>query len=84
MSYNENMVRTNFLGNYFTKFLSYFIFIFWTLLTISPLVWMGYASFKTNEELTISMYSLPHDMFFNKDDEYEVVQPQLNIVYRKK
>ena len=55
MSYNENMVRTNFLGNYFTKFLSYFIFIFWTLLTISPLVWMGYASFKTNEELTISM-----------------------------
>lgn len=84
MSYNENMVRTNFLGNYFTKFLSYFIFIFWTLLTISPLVWMGYASFKTNEELTISMYSLPHDMFFNKDDEYEVVQPQLNIVYPKK
>lgn len=84
MEYNEKIVKTSFLRNYFSKFLSYFIFIFWAVVTIAPLAWMAYASFKTNEELTLSMYALPHDMFFNKYDEYEVVKPQLNIVYPKK
>ncbi|AEE17432.1 carbohydrate ABC transporter permease [Treponema brennaborense] len=68
----------------FTKGLSYFIFILWTVVTIAPLVWMLYSSFKTNEELNSNIYSLPHAMFDNKEDEYVVVAPQLNIVYPKK
>lgn len=45
---------------------------------------MAYSSFKTNEELNLNIYSLPKAMFDNKNDEFEVIQPQLNIVYPDK
>ena len=66
---------------HFGSFLSYFIFIGWTLLTIIPLFWMFYSSFKTNEELNRYVFALPKAMFQNYNDEYVVIAPQLNLMY---
>ncbi len=63
------------------KTVSYGVFILWTLITILPLVWMFYSSFKSNEELTRSIYALPHDLIFNSNDEYTVIKPALNLIY---
>jgi len=62
------------------RLLSYIVFISWALITIIPLVWMFYSSFKSNEELTRDIYALPHDLFDNMDDEYIVIPPALNVV----
>lgn len=62
------------------RFVSYFIFITWTLITIVPLIWMSYSSLKSNEELTRDIYALPHDLFDNMDDEYVVIKPSLNVI----
>ncbi|MDC7234338.1 MAG: carbohydrate ABC transporter permease [Spirochaetales bacterium] len=68
------------IGSVIGSILSYIVFITWTLITIIPLGWMFYSSFKSNEELTRDIYALPHDLFNNYDDEYVVVAPSLNIV----
>ena len=73
--------KTGFFGRYMAKPLSYFIFILWTIITLIPLVWMLYSSFKTNEELTKDIYSLPHDLLSVSENFYDVVPPQTNIVY---
>lgn len=77
----EKSIKGTILSKYVAKPLSYFIFILWTLITLLPLIWMTYSSFKTNEELNYNIYSLPHAMFDNKHDAFEIVKPQLNIVY---
>src|SRR4030042_1046440 len=59
--------------------LAYILFIAWTLVTILPLFWMFYSSFKSNEELTLNMYSFPRDLFDNYKDEYVVVDPETNL-----
>jgi raffinose/stachyose/melibiose transport system permease protein len=64
----------------FGKVLSYFIFSLFTLITVLPLLWMFYSSFKTNEELNRNIYSLPHDMFHIKNDEYIVLAPSRTII----
>jgi raffinose/stachyose/melibiose transport system permease protein len=61
------------------KIISYFIFIGWTVITIGPLIWMFYSSFKSNEELTRNIYSLPHDLFDNLNNEYVVINRDLNV-----
>lgn len=63
------------------KAVSYLVFVSWTLITVLPLLWMLYSSFKTNEELNRNMYSFPKVMFDNKNDEYIVIAPQLNLLY---
>lgn len=63
------------------KTISYIVFISWALITILPLVWMLYSSLKSNEELTRDIYALPHDLIFNYDDEYIVIEPSLNLIY---
>lgn len=80
----EKNVHTGFFGKHISKPFSYFIFILWAVITIAPLVWMAYSSFKTNEELSMDIYAFPHDMFDNKNDGFVVVHPQLNIMYPKK
>lgn len=67
-------------GAFVGTVLSYFIFILWAFITIVPLGWMFYSSFKSNEELTRDIYALPSDLFNNYEDEYIVVAPALNIV----
>jgi len=62
------------------RLISYSILITWTLITILPLFWMAYSSFKSNAELTKNIYSFPRDLFDNKMDEYFVIAPQLNVV----
>jgi raffinose/stachyose/melibiose transport system permease protein len=59
--------------------LSYSVFVLWTLITIIPLVWMLYSSFKSNEELTRDIYALPYDLLHNAEDEYIVIAPALNV-----
>lgn len=76
-----DVIKTSFFGKYLAKPLSYFIFIFWSLITIVPLVWMAYSSFKTNEELTKDIYAFPKQLFNAKTAEFEVVEPQTNIAY---
>ena len=73
--------KTSIFSKFLAKPLSYFIFILWTLITVAPLLWMGYSSFKTNEELTKDIYSLPHDLFHVRDGYLDVVEPQTNIKY---
>lgn len=77
----EKTIRSTIWSKYISKILSYIIFATWALITLMPLVWMAYSSFKTNEELNMNIYSLPKAMFDNKDDEFVVVKPQLNIIY---
>ena len=62
---------------------SYILFLAWTLLTILPLFWMAYSSFKSNEELTRDIYAFPKDLFENIDDEYVVIAPSLNLMMPK-
>ncbi|MFI3256961.1 MAG: carbohydrate ABC transporter permease [Spirochaetales bacterium] len=77
----EKSIKSTFWSLYIAKPLSYIIFVSWALITLLPLVWMTYSSFKTNEELSMDIYSLPKAMFDNKNDEFVVVNPQLNIMY---
>jgi len=65
-----------FVGN----LIAYIILGSWALITILPLFWMTYSSFKSNEELTRSIYAFPKELFDNKYDEYVVIKPQLNVV----
>lgn len=62
------------------RIISYIIFISWALITILPLIWMGYSSFKSNEELIRNIYAPPKALFDNRDDEYMVIPPQLNVI----
>jgi len=54
------------------RFISYFVFILWTVLTVTPLVWMSYSSFKTNAELTQDIFSMPSELVFKTDHDYMV------------
>jgi len=75
--------KTSFFGKYLAKPISYFIFVLWTIITIAPLLWMLYSSFKTNEELTKSIYAPPHDLLTVRESDFDVVKPQTNILYPK-
>ena len=78
---SKREVSRSTLGSTIGTSLSYLVFIIWTLITIVPLIWMLYSSFKSNEELTRDIYALPHDLMNNMDDEYTVIAPSLNLVY---
>ncbi len=62
------------------KIVSYLVFTTWALITVVPLIWMFYSSFKSNDELIRNIFSLPHDLFDNREDEYRVIPPALNVV----
>jgi ABC-type glycerol-3-phosphate transport system permease component len=57
MDNSNEITLTNYFLQKLGKVASYFIFILWALITIAPLLWMTYSSFKTNEELTKDIYS---------------------------
>lgn len=78
---NKSIVKRNILGRIGVIF-AYILFVSWTLITILPLFWMSYSSFKSNEELILNMYSFPQDLFFNHDDEYVVIDPKTNLNVR--
>ena len=59
---------------------SYVVFATWALITILPLIWMLYSSFKSNDELIQNIFSLPHDLFANREDEYLVIPRALNVI----
>jgi raffinose/stachyose/melibiose transport system permease protein len=59
---------------------SYTVFTTWALITVLPLVWMFYSSFKSNDELIRNTFSFPHDLFVNREDEYLVIPPALNVI----
>ncbi|TFG63581.1 MAG: carbohydrate ABC transporter permease [Spirochaetales bacterium] len=62
------------------RIISYVILITWALITVLPLFWMLYSSFKSNDELITNVYALPHDLFDNKEDEYVVIPASLNVI----
>jgi raffinose/stachyose/melibiose transport system permease protein len=62
------------------RVVSYTVFTSWALITVLPLVWMLYSSFKSNDELIRNPFLLPHDLFDNRDDEYLVIPPALNVI----
>jgi raffinose/stachyose/melibiose transport system permease protein len=62
------------------RVIAYIVFISWATLTILPLFWMSYSSFKSNEELTRNIYAFPKDLLANMYDEYVVIPPQLNVI----
>ncbi|MBN1698175.1 MAG: carbohydrate ABC transporter permease [Spirochaetales bacterium] len=68
------------INRFTTKVISYIVFVSWTIITVIPLIWMLYTSFKSNEEITLNPFSLPHDLFDNYNDEYVVIPPQLNVI----
>ena len=68
------------IGSLAGKAVSYTVFVLWTLITVVPLVWMLYSSFKSNEELTLDIYALPRALFDNRGDEYVVINRELNVI----
>ena len=76
-------IKKSFFGTYLSKPISYTVFILWTIITVFPLLWMLYSSFKTNEELTKDMYAPPKMLFEAKKSDFDVVPPQTNIMYPK-
>ncbi|MCX7656020.1 MAG: carbohydrate ABC transporter permease [Treponemataceae bacterium] len=68
------------IKHYIGRIISYVVFISWTLITVVPLIWMGYSSFKSNEELVRDIYALPHDLLVNRDDVYQVIPKALNVM----
>ncbi|MCQ2981736.1 MAG: carbohydrate ABC transporter permease [Treponemataceae bacterium] len=72
----KDELHVSFFGRYLAKPISYAVFILWTLITLAPLVWMAYSSFKTNEELTRNMYALPHELFHVRDAKFDVLKAQ--------
>ena len=67
-------------GGLVGKAVSYVVFTTWALITVLPLIWMAYSSFKSNDELIRNIFALPHDLFDNRDDEYTVIPPALNVI----
>jgi raffinose/stachyose/melibiose transport system permease protein len=59
---------------------SYTVFTIWALITVLPLIWMLYSSFKSNDELIRNPFLLPHDLFDNWNDEYLVIPRALNVI----
>lgn len=80
MGKSLNLVSNNAKFAVTGKIMSYTVFVSWTLITVLPLFWMAYSSFKSNEELTRDIYAWPHDLFDNYNDEYIVIPPQLNVI----
>jgi len=66
-------------GRVLGRTVAYFVFTIWALITVLPLVWMFYSSFKSNDELIRKPFSLPHDLFDNRQDEYVVIPRALNV-----
>jgi len=62
------------------RVVSYIVFVGWGLLTILPLIWMFYSSFKSNEELVMDIFAPPHALFDNMNDQYVVIPPSLNVI----
>lgn len=57
---------------YMSRGIAYLVFITWTLLTVTPLVWMTYSSFKTNAELTSDIFAMPSALLFKTDHQYQI------------
>ena len=79
----KEIIKKSFFGRFLAKPISYFVFILWTCITIFPLLWMLYSSFKTNEELTRNIYAPPKVLFEAKSSPLDVVPAQTNIMYPK-
>lgn len=60
---------------------SYAVFIAWTLITVVPLAWMAYSSFKSNEELVLDIFAPPKALFDNMGDEYVVIPDSFSLRY---
>ena len=67
-------------GRLVGRAVSYIVLTIWALITVLPLVWMFYSSFKSNDELITRIFGLPHDLFVNREDEYLVIPPALNVI----
>ncbi len=67
-------------GRTLGRVVSYAVFTLWALITVLPLVWTLYSSFKSNDELIRDPFSLPHDLFDNREDEYLVIPRALNVI----
>lgn len=80
MATNSNKIRSLAPSAIIGRTISYIIFSLWVLITVLPLIWLGYSSLKSNEELTLDIFALPHDLFDNKNDKFEVIAPQLNVI----
>ena len=59
---------------------AYAVFTSWALITVLPLLWMLYSSFKSNDELIRNIFALPHDLFDNRNDEFRVIPRALNVI----
>jgi len=81
MIVEKKATRADFMSSGVGKILSYIVLISWTAITVVPLVWMMYSSFKSNEELIRDIYALPHDLFDNMDDEYVVIKPSISVIF---
>ena len=80
MVQSNNKIKSNAPAAILGRTISYIVFISWVLITVLPLIWLGYSSLKSNEELTLDIFALPHDLFDNRYDEFEVIAPQLNVI----
>lgn len=57
------------LGYYSSRTLSYIVLVTWTLITLFPLIWMFYSSFKTNNQIITQFFNLPTVLMFDNYSE---------------
>jgi len=51
--------------NYSWQIIAYIVMIFFTILTIGPLLWLFYSSFKPHADIVHNIFSLPKNLYFN-------------------
>ena len=64
--------------NIFNRFLIYMIFIIFAILTLYPLVWLFYSSFKPQLEIIRDSFALPQDPTFSNYTQ-AIIKGKLNI-----
>lgn len=67
--------RKNF-GYYASRGVSYLVFITWTLVTLFPLIWMLYSSFKSNNQIITRFFDLPTVMLW---ENYSIAWDQAHL-----
>ena len=64
--------------NIFNRFLIYMIFIIFAILTLYPLIWLFYSSFKPQLEIIRDSFALPQDPTFSNYTQ-AIIKGKLNI-----
>ena len=75
---HEDTLNTRKERNIFNRLLIYIIFIIFAILTLFPLIWLFYSSFKPQLEIIRNSFALPRDWIFGNYIQ-AIIKGKLNI-----